>query len=58
MESFNQSLFLCLNAPEHPNVLVLTVATFFAEWSIWPWPAPIGIGWLRGSESSGRSPSV
>lgn len=50
MESLNQTLFLWLNAPEHPSDLALTLAIFFAERLIWAVPLLIGIGWLRGSE--------
>lgn len=50
MEHFNHALFLWLNAPEHPSTLLLTIATFFAEYAIWALPAIIGFGWLRGSE--------
>ena len=50
MEHFNHALFLWLNVPEHPSTLLLTIATFFAEYAIWALPAIIGFGWLRGSE--------
>ena len=50
MENFNHTLFFWFNAPEHPNTLLLTVATFFAEYVIWVIPALVGIGWLRGNE--------
>ncbi|GKT19911.1 undecaprenyl-diphosphatase [Acidovorax sp. SUPP2522] len=49
MEHLNQTFFLWLNAPEHPNALMVTLVTFFAEWLIWAIPILIGIGWLRGS---------
>lgn len=55
METFNRSLFLWLNAPEHPGELALAVATFFAEWFIWAVPLLICIGWLRGSESARKA---
>ena len=55
METFNQTLFLWLNASEHPNALVVTLATFVAEWLIWAVPALIGIGWLRGSENTRKT---
>ena len=45
MESLNQTLFLWLNAPEHPSALALTLAVFFAERLIWAMPLVIGIGW-------------
>jgi len=50
METINHTLFLWLNAPAHPDRLVLAVATFLAEYAIWAIPAVIFIGWLRGSE--------
>lgn len=50
MEDLNHALFLWLNAPEHPNSLMLASATFLAEYVIWVVPVLIGIGWLRGSE--------
>jgi len=50
METINHTLFLWLNAPAHPDRLVLAVATFLAEYAIWAIPALIFIGWLRGSE--------
>ena len=52
MESLNQTLFLWLNAPEHPGALPLTLAIFFAERLIWVVPLLIGVGWLRGSETT------
>ncbi|TDK62779.1 undecaprenyl-diphosphatase [Sapientia aquatica] len=55
MESINHTLFLWLNAPEHPSVLALTLATFFAEQLIWVVPLLIGIGWLRGSEGNRKA---
>ena len=41
MESLNQTLFLWLNAPEHPSALALTLAVFFAERLIWAMPLVI-----------------
>jgi len=55
MEHLNQTFFLWLNAPEHPNALVVTLATFFAEWLIWAVPILIGIGWLRGNENTRKA---
>lgn len=52
MEHFNQTLFLWLNAPEHPNALAVTLATVCAEWLICAVPILIGIGWLRGNENT------
>lgn len=50
MEDLNHALFLWLNAPEHPNSLMLAFATFLAEYAIWAVPVLIGMGWLRGGE--------
>ena len=50
MKNINHALFLLLNAPEHPHALLLTVATFFADYAIWLVPLAIGFSWLRGSE--------
>lgn len=55
MEHLNQTLFLWLNAPEHPSALVVTFATFSAEWLIWAVPTLISIGWMRGNESTRKT---
>lgn len=55
MEHLNQTFFLWLNAPEHPNALLVTLATFFAEWLIWAVPILIGISWLRGNENTRKT---
>jgi undecaprenyl-diphosphatase len=55
MESLNQTLFLWLNAPEHPSALALTLANFLAERLIWAVPLLIGIGWLRGSKTTRKT---
>lgn len=55
MESLNQTLFLWLNAPEHPGAHALMLATFFAEWFIWAIPLLIGIGWLHGGVSTRKA---
>lgn len=55
MESLNQTIFLSLNAPEHPSALALTLAVFFAERLMWAVPLLIGIGWLRGSEETRKT---
>lgn len=51
MEHLNQTLFLWINAPEHPSVLVTALAIFCAQWLIWSVPVFICIAWLRGSEN-------
>lgn len=55
MESLNRTLFLSLNAPEHPSALMVTLATVFAEHLIWAVPLLIGMGWLRGGEGTRRT---
>lgn len=55
MESLNQTLFLWLNAAEHPSALALMPAIFLAEWFIWTIPLLIGIGWLRGNEDTRKA---
>lgn len=55
MEHLNQTIFLWLNAPEHPNAVMVTLATFFAEWLVWAVPILIGIGWLRGNENTRKT---
>jgi len=50
VENFNQTIFLMLNAPEHPGSLLLTIATLLADYAIWVVPFTIGLGWLRGGE--------
>jgi undecaprenyl-diphosphatase len=52
MEDLNQTLFLLLNASAHPSIFMLGVAIFFAVYAIWAVPAVIGIGWLRGNQST------
>lgn len=48
MESFNQSLFLLLNAPAHPNAWVVLLAQFMAMLPQWLIPLLLVIGWLKG----------
>jgi undecaprenyl-diphosphatase len=55
MESLNQTLFLWLNAPEHPSALALAVAVFFAERLVWAVPLLMAIGWLRGREDTRKT---
>ncbi len=50
MEDFNDTLFLWINAHEHPSMLALAAATFFGKYIIWVVPALVAIGWLRGGE--------
>ena len=55
MEHLNQTLFLWLNAPGHPNALRVALATVLAQGLIWAIPALIGIGWLRGDERTRKA---
>ncbi|KAA0891396.1 undecaprenyl-diphosphatase [Oryzomonas rubra] len=48
MEKFNEALFLTINAPAHPQALLLALARGLAEWSIWLIPLFLALGWLRG----------
>ncbi|KAB0664422.1 undecaprenyl-diphosphatase [Oryzomonas japonica] len=48
MEKFNEALFLTINAPAHPQALLLALARGLAEWSIWLIPLILALGWLRG----------
>ena len=52
MSELNETLFLLLNAPEHPHVLLLTVAQFFSNYAIWVVPIGLVVGWLRGDEKT------
>jgi undecaprenyl-diphosphatase len=55
MQSFNQSVFLRLNASAHPDAFVVLLAIFLAEGLIWTAPALIAIGWLRCSENTRKT---
>lgn len=50
MEEFNRTLFLAINASEHPNALILAVAKLLANDVVWLIPAVLLLGWLRGRE--------
>lgn len=50
MIELNEALFLLLNAPEHPSMVILTLAKLFAVYAIWLVPVTLCIGWLRGSD--------
>lgn len=54
MESLNNALFLWLNAPAHPNGVVLAAAIAIAQYFIWIIPGFIGISWLRGNPDTRR----
>lgn len=55
MESFNQSVFLYLNAPADAGALVLSVARFLAEDLIWLVPAGLLFGWIFGGDGVRRA---
>jgi undecaprenyl-diphosphatase len=50
MQELNETLFLLLNASDHPSSIVMTLAILFAEYVIWLVPLTLFIGWLRGSD--------
>ena len=50
MQAFNHSLFLVINAPSHPDTVILFTATLVAVYAIWLVPATLLLGWLRGGE--------
>ena len=52
MEHLNHTLFLWLNAPAYPGLLMLTLAKFFGEYAIFVVPLLLAAGWLRGNEHS------
>ena len=52
MEHLNHTLFLGLNAPAHPGLLMLALAKFFGEYAIFVVPLLLATGWLRGNEHS------
>ena len=52
MEHLNHTLFLWLNAPEHPGLLMLALAKFFDEYAIFVVPLLLAAGWLSGNEHS------
>ncbi len=51
METFNQTLFLYLNAPANAGALVLAVTRVLAEDLIWVVPVGLLIGWLCGGDA-------
>lgn len=54
METFNQALYLIINAPEHANPFVVGIATIFALYAIWLAPLTLIAGWFRGDETIRR----
>jgi undecaprenyl-diphosphatase len=50
MNDFNNSMFLLINAPAQPNLLLLWAAKFFAAYAIWLIPMCLVAGWLWGTE--------
>lgn len=48
MEHINQSLFLFLNAGEHPAALLVIFARILANDLVWLVPLGLMLGWLRG----------
>ena len=52
MEELNQTLFLLINAPAHPDPLLLNIAKVCAEELIWLIPIAVLLGWLAGAEKT------
>lgn len=52
MENLNHSLFLWLNAAEHPPALALALALFCAKYLILALPLLLTLGWLRGHQAT------
>ncbi|MFZ6813393.1 undecaprenyl-diphosphatase [Undibacterium sp. Rencai35W] len=52
MEQLNQNLFLWLNYSAHPSQIIVNLAIFFAEYSIFLIPIFLITTWLRGDEST------
>jgi undecaprenyl-diphosphatase len=50
METFNQALFLIINASSHPNPYPVWIANVFAVYAIWLAPLALIAGWLRGDD--------
>ena len=54
MEDVNQSLFLLINAPAHPDASMLLLAHLLADYAIWLIPIGLIGGWLWGGENIRR----
>ena len=52
MESLNQTIFLALNAPEHPSRAVLLAAIALAQYAIFLVPVLLAVLWLWGDRES------
>lgn len=52
MEQLNQALFLLINAPSHPDPVMLTIAKICSEQLIWLVPLAVLVGWLSGAEKT------
>jgi undecaprenyl-diphosphatase len=48
METWNRAVFLALNAPEHPNSGVVSLAIAIAQWTIFLVPLILATLWLWG----------
>lgn len=55
METFNDTVFLWLNAPAHPDPWVLSAAAVLANWLIWLAPLILIAGWLYGDGTTRRT---
>lgn len=55
MELLNETLFLWLNAPAHPDPWLLSAAIVLANWLIWLAPVILIAGWLYGDHRVRRT---
>jgi undecaprenyl-diphosphatase len=55
METFNQHLFLLMNAPANASLLVIALARYIAEILIWLVPITLVVGWFKGGEANRRA---
>ncbi|MBZ6078872.1 undecaprenyl-diphosphatase [Microvirga puerhi] len=52
MESWNDTIFLALNAPERPSHAIVLLAIVLAQWAIFLIPALLAALWLWGNRES------
>jgi len=55
MEHLNDTLFLLINAPQHPAAWTLFLARLLARYVIWAYPLILALCWLRGGEQIRRA---
>jgi len=52
MQNFNETLFLLVNAPEHPNATLLWISTVLANQTVWLAPLALLAGWFVGTDKT------